>query len=239
MSTGSQLTLSLALAASAVVAQTLQFDAASVKRADRCFMQNKIDPGILTLNGFPLTVALAEAYGVKMDQIAGPSWLEADCFSINARLPEGAARDQVPAMLQALLKERFKLAAHKESHPAPGYALVVDKSGPKMKPSDPDSPEIGKVAFGMGSSGMMKGSTRISVLVRTLSRSLHAPVEDLTGLEGPYDIDLSWTPDGVEDRQGPDIFTAVRESLGLRLEPRKEQVITLVIDHIERVPVEN
>jgi uncharacterized protein (TIGR03435 family) len=84
-------------------------------------------------------------------------------------------------------------------------------------------------------------------------------VQDVTGLKGTYDIDLSWAPDPALERSGPyagafadahpnadlppsppaDLFTAIRESLGLRLEPRKEPVEVLVIDHIERVPTEN
>jgi uncharacterized protein (TIGR03435 family) len=76
-------------------------------------------------------------------------------------------------------------------------------------------------------------------------------VHDFTGLPGTYDIDLSWTPDPAFERTGeahpadppvnakPDVFTAIRESLGLKLEPRKEPVETLVIDHIERVPTGN
>jgi uncharacterized protein (TIGR03435 family) len=62
-------------------------------------------------------VVLKEAFNVKMDQIAGPSWLDEDCYAIVAKIPEGATRDQLPAMFEALLVERFKLAAHKESRP--------------------------------------------------------------------------------------------------------------------------
>ena len=78
---------------------------------------------------------------------------------------------------------------------------------------------------------------------------------DFTGLKAKYDIDLSWAPDPAFERSGPnaavhsdpapspgptgDLFSAVRESLGLKLEPRKEPVGVLVIDHVERVPTEN
>jgi len=231
-----------------------RFEAASVKPADRCSMEHSIDPSIVGLNGYPPRPVLAEAFNVKMDQIVGPSWLDADCFAIVAKMPEGATRDQVPAMLQALLVERFHLAAHKESHTSAGYALVVDKNGPKLKAADPDSPKSGQVTFasGPGVSGI-KGSTTMAVLVRNISRSLHSPVEDLTGLKGKYDIDVSWAPDravvplgadaaaaaSLPTGAAADIFTALRESLGLKLEPRKEQVETLIIDHIERVPTEN
>jgi uncharacterized protein (TIGR03435 family) len=87
------------------------------------------------LKGDPLKPILMEAFQVASDRIVGPSWLDEDCFEIFPRMPEGATRDQVPAMLQALLAERFKLAAHKKERPRSVYALVVDKDGPKFKQS--------------------------------------------------------------------------------------------------------
>ncbi len=116
-----------------------KFEVASVKRMDRCEFNTSIDPGSVTLKGVPLKAVLMEAFKVKSDQIEGPSWLDTDCFEITAKMPEGAARDEIPARLQALLAERFKLAVHKEDRPSTGYALVVDKNGPKFKESDPSS----------------------------------------------------------------------------------------------------
>jgi uncharacterized protein (TIGR03435 family) len=225
-------------------------------------MENTVDPGMIALHGDPLNVVLMEAFKVKMDQIIGPSWLDADCFVIDARMPEGATKDQLPAMLQALLVERFKLAVHKESRPRPGYALVVDKNGPKLKASDPSSgaASSGRISFGstLQSKGI-KGSITMASLAHFLSLSVAGPVEDLTGLKGKYDIDLSWALDPAFERPDPyaisyaathpnaeyppaptaDLFTSIRDSLGLRLEPRKEQVEMIVIDSIERVPTEN
>jgi uncharacterized protein (TIGR03435 family) len=230
--------------AGSLAAQQPRFEAASVKHTDQCGVGKSIDPSMIRLEGFPLRLVLAQAYSVKMDQIVGPSWLDEDCFSIVAKMPEGAARDQVPAMLQALMVERFHLTFHKESRTSPGYALMVDKNGPKFKESDPNSPTAGQVRFASGpGAGGIKGPITMALLVRNISNALHSPVEDLTGLKGRYDIDVSWVPDRtMEDASssdGANIFTALRESLGLRLERRKEKVEVLVIDHIERVPTEN
>jgi len=186
---------------------------------------------------------------------------------LTARMPEGATRGQLPAMLQALLAERFKLVAHTETRIRPGYALVVDKNGPKFKESDPSSAAVraGQIRFGAGpGASAIQGALTMAMLARQLSTRLDGPVQDLTGLKGRYDIDLSWVPDRSVERMGrfaqisaethpestdvqaglPDaptanIFTAMRDSLGLRLEGRKEPVETLVIDSIERVPAEN
>jgi uncharacterized protein (TIGR03435 family) len=94
-------------------------------------------------------------------------------------------------------------------------------------------------------------------LAHRLSTTLGAPVQDLTGLKETYDIDLSWgEPDAENDaatthsssadsRAGlpaaatDNIFTSIRDLLGLRLEPDKQQVEVVLIDHIERVPTAN
>ncbi|MGA3019485.1 MAG: TIGR03435 family protein [Bryobacteraceae bacterium] len=266
--------LASAIALSAISAFAAQnapdqpkFEVASVKRADQCLFDSSVDPGSVVLKGFPLKLVLTEAFKVKTDQIVGPSWLDEDCFEIVAKMPAGATRDQLPAMLQALLVERFKLAAHKEDRPSAGYALVVDKNGPKCKESDPNSNFMGahrgQMALRFGGGGI-KASMTMAGLASYLSGRGYGPVQDFTGLKGKYDIDLSWAPDPAFERPGPyaaasaaaransadggdvlpaaptaDMFTAVRESLGLRLEPRKQQVEILVIDHIERVPTAN
>jgi uncharacterized protein (TIGR03435 family) len=246
---------------SSIGAEQPRFEAASVKPTDRCNVENSVDPGMIRLNGDPLKVILREAFSVKMDQIVGPSWLDSVCFAIVAKIPEGATKDQIPAMFQALLIERFKLAAHKESRIRQGYALLVDKNGPKFRESDPTSDSAGTVRFGAapGSSGF-KGAMTMASLARHLSPRLDGPVEDLTELKGKYDIDVSWVPDRSFEPMGRyaeeyaathpnaeaslptggrDIFTAFRDSLGLRLERRKLQIEVVVIDHIERIPTEN
>ena len=240
-----------------------KFEVASVKRTDRCFAGNNvIDPESVILKGLPLKAVLREAFKVPMDRIEGPSWLDTDCFEISAKIPEGATSDQLPAMYQALLTERFRLAAHKEDRPRPGYALVVDKGGPKFKEDDPNTNFMGAgrsgmVMFGAFGHGAVKGVRTMAALAANLSTEGYGPVQDLTGLTGKYDIDLSWTRDPdfaprdpaasaatppVADTpaaSGADLFAALRDQLGLRLERRQMQVQFLVIDHVERVPTEN
>ena len=241
-----------------------KFEVSSVKRAEQCGGRNSIDPGSVTFTGVPLKGVLMEAFQVKMDQIEGPSWLETDCYEISARMPEGAGREQLPVMLQALAAERFKLVAHKEDRARSGYALVVDKGGPKVKEDDPKtnfmrSPNGRQLmAFGFAGHGLLKGVMTMATLASNLSRQGYGPVQDATGLSGKYDIDLTWTPDkgfepGAVDATAAaatpagaeiaapeaSLFSALRESLGLKLERRSVQVQFLVIDHIERIPTEN
>jgi uncharacterized protein (TIGR03435 family) len=75
-----------------------------------------------------------------------------------------------------------------------------------------------------------------------LAESLDRPVSDATGLQGGYEISLTWVPDdgpAASDGVGGSIFTAVQEQLGLRLEPQKASVEMLVVDRAEKVPTEN
>lgn len=78
---------------------------------------------------------IALAYNLKPYQVSGPDWLATTRFDIDAKMPEGASKDAAPAMLQALLKERFKLTAHPSSEEQPVLALVAAKNGPKLKPA--------------------------------------------------------------------------------------------------------
>jgi uncharacterized protein (TIGR03435 family) len=216
------------------------------------------------LIGVPLKPILVEAFKVRRDQIEGPSWLDSDCFDISAKIPEGAPAEQLPDMLLALLTERFKLVAHKEDRLSSGYALVVDKGGPKFKEDDPKTNfmgagHAGQMFIGAFGRGALKGVMTMASLARYLSGRGYGPVQDLTGLTGRYGIDLAWAPNpeyeprpleptasaatppsaGTPAAPEADLFAALRESLGLRLDLQTVPVQFVVIDHIERVPTDN
>ena len=74
-------------------------------------------------------------------------------------------------------------------------------------------------------------------LARALKRPAGMEVVDRTGLEGLYDIEMTWRKD--ENSDGPDFTTALQEQLGLKLEPSRAPVETVVVDSAERVPTEN
>ena len=164
-------------------------------------------------------------------------------------------------MLQALLADRFALKVRNVTKEGSVYLLVVGKNGSKMqdaKPSaahqlaGPDSGGItGVIALDRGSGGGTKAmatSVNIPYLARYLSQVLRRPVLDKTGLTGIYDFTLDFVPDvgatpvstGSDDNtlpadpDGAPIFTAIQQQLGLKLDPGKGPVETLVIDHVER-----
>jgi uncharacterized protein (TIGR03435 family) len=136
----------------AAIAQTpsakLVFDVATIKPAP---MPNPADIASgkmrvgMSVNGsrvdigfFSLEDLIRTAYKVQGFQISGPNWLAMQRFDIQAKMPDGANKDQVPEMLQALLADRFKLALHREGKEQSVYEMVVAKGGLKIKESDPD-----------------------------------------------------------------------------------------------------
>ena len=93
-------------------------------------------------------------------------------------------------------------------------------------------------------------------IVKALSGQLGRPVVDATGLKGKYDINMTWTIDlawvmesaGMRDRipdlpdsgpNGPTLIHAVRDQLGLQLISKKGPGEIVVVDHVEKVPIEN
>jgi uncharacterized protein (TIGR03435 family) len=150
-----QTSAALLLIASTAFAQTpaapLAFDVASVKLGaiDQAKIMagqqhvglkvegNRVDIGISSLSEL-----IGMAYKVKYYQIQGPDWLgpTGQRFDILAKLPEGATKEQVPEMLQALLADRFKLTLHRTSKETQVYALIIGKNGLKMKETPPDVP---------------------------------------------------------------------------------------------------
>jgi uncharacterized protein (TIGR03435 family) len=156
------------------------------------------------------------------------------------RLRELAEGDRIRTALQTLLAERFGLKFHRETKTVPGFALLVAKGGFKLTAvPGSDGPSMRyndrKLTAKRASMG------RVAVF---LEDQLNQPVADLTHVEGFFDFGLEWSPDELrgpapsDSPQGPSIFTALREQLGLKLESQKVPVETLVVDSAER-PSEN
>jgi uncharacterized protein (TIGR03435 family) len=94
-----------------------------------------VDASQVKYNNLPLIDLIAIAYNVKLSQISGPGWMNDELYDIVATLPAGASKDDIPAMLQTLLKDRFKLGVKRETKNQPVVALVVAKGGPKLNPA--------------------------------------------------------------------------------------------------------
>jgi uncharacterized protein (TIGR03435 family) len=104
----------------------------------------KVDDQRVDIGYFTLAQLITYAYKMKAYQVTGPDWMKSAHWDIEATLPEGANKDQVPEMMQALLADRFKLVIHHSSKEMPILALEVGKNGVKMASSPPDPPPTDK-----------------------------------------------------------------------------------------------
>ena len=149
-------------------------------------------------------------------------------------------------MLQPFLAERFQLKFHRETQVRPVYQLVVAKGGLKLKPSPPAAAgEASQPKMRMKRGELSAQRFPMPLLVQWLSLHAGRTVVDKTGAAGTYDFELQWSndpgsasaPGGQEESaQGtsPSLFTALQEQLGLKLEPAKGPVETLVIDNVQK-----
>jgi uncharacterized protein (TIGR03435 family) len=178
------------------------------------------DPTRFAVTNYPISSIIQIAYGVGNYQVSGPVWIDEERFTIAAKVPEGATKEQLKLMLQNLLKERFKLTAHFARKDVAGYQLVVAKGGPKLIASagDPNqNADPGKAAefkmkldregypelpLGRNSSMAISGDRArwrfadesMDAFARTIAEQMiRQPVMDATGLTGKYDFVMSFS----------------------------------------------
>jgi uncharacterized protein (TIGR03435 family) len=225
------------------------------------FVATNVTLGILVSGAFggdvplpPNRVVLPAAWA---DSTSAPR------FDIEAKTSRDLKGQEFLAAVRQLLADRFKLVVHHEMRELPIYTLVMDRAdrgpGPRLKRSEVDCTDPGErgaknpdgtAKCGLrGRAGSASGRQTIPVLANLFTNivSDHRPVEDRTGLQGTYEFQIDWklevagsadSPSGPFDANAVSIFTAVREQLGLRLEPGKQQLDVLVVDRVEH-PTEN
>jgi uncharacterized protein (TIGR03435 family) len=247
----------LAIAGAAVAQDRPAFDVAVIKPNVSGELRQTIllEPGgRLVDRNVTLTDLIYQAYGLRFDgQLRGaPSWAARDRFDVDAKAEGAAGMDRAQLMLQGLLAERFGLAVHRETGSVQVFVLkVVDRSKLKAaSPGDCEPPPKGICGGFRAGPGKFTGR---AVSMERLARFLSGPrtgrlVTDATGLSGAFDLMLEWTPDAgptaagfdaaALDPNGPSIFTALREQLGLTLESTTGSMDVVVIDQVHK-PTEN
>ena len=193
-------------------------------------------------------------FGIHVRQIVGaPAWFESEKYDLLATPDvEGQPNhDQIRGMMQKLLADRFQLKFHRDKKELSVYAIVVTKGGSKLTKSESDSQLPGLFFRGLGNLPA-RNATMGEFAGLLQSAVLDKPVVDQTGLAGRFDFTLKWTPDefqfsglGIKPAAPadnadapPDLFTAMQQQLGLKLESTKAPADVLVIDHVEK-PSEN
>jgi uncharacterized protein (TIGR03435 family) len=253
------------------------FEVVSVKpnkSGDQRVMIQMPPTGRFTATNIAVRMLLRQAYDVQDFQIVGgPNWLASDRFDIVAKTPEGmTGPEQIRLMLRAMLGDRFKLAAHVETREMPIYSIVVarpdGKLGPKLSaakvdcearfaaarrggppPSFPEPGQPVECGFMMAPGNMNVGGMPMAELARALSPQVGRIVVDKTGLQGRYDFQMTYAPEGrgfgpgpgpggaeppPVDPNMPSLFTALQEQLGLKLDSERGPVDVVVIDRVEQ-----
>ena len=235
-----------------------EFEVATIKPAG-------LSPGLglnvtateLRAQSISLAGLITFTFELHLTQVSGlPGWAETEGYEIIAKLPQGGDPSdvQIRTMLKNLMQSRFGLSYHTERRELSVYAISIGKNGPagiKMVKNTTNGQRIG--AQGLGRT-VFSGITMSDFAAQLQLRVLDRPVIDRTGLTDRYDFTLNWRPDEFQFPRAnaaqrasavaagadalPDLFTAVQEQLGLKLDATKALTDVLVIDKVSK-PSEN
>ncbi|HEU0123028.1 MAG TPA: M56 family metallopeptidase [Bryobacteraceae bacterium] len=226
-----------------------QFEVASIRpsQAGGRGTHININNSQFTTRNTPLLTLIQYAYGMQDYQLAGvPDWAKERRFDITAKFDtaedlsdtarEGSRNERIRARVRNLLAERFQLVLREGKKDLPVYKLVEDRNGHKLKAAAEGGGSM-NVSQNNGSGTLQSDGFLLPGLAVTLSGILGRPVRDETGIGGRFSAELRWMGDDAA-AQGPTIFTALREQLGLRLESGKGPVVTYAIERAA-LPSEN
>ncbi|HUA61293.1 MAG TPA: TIGR03435 family protein [Verrucomicrobiae bacterium] len=209
-------------------------------------------PGVFTsgtrleANARTVTTLIMYAYSVRLDQVAQSRALDpfgGTFYDIDARAPGEKPPDagDFRRMMQSLLAERFQLKMHREMREMPVYEMVVGRNGPKFQEAAPEAdatPHYSASGRNWETTVQKMTMPELATLIEN-NGFVGRHVIDKTGLAGNYSIKLTYTPDippnhGTDNPGDIPIFNALVEQLGLRLEPAKATIETIVVDHLEK-----
>ena len=238
--------------------------------------RGRIQNGRLDIQNMPLKQIMEVAWEVNGDEMFAnaPKWLDTARYDIVAKAPIASSEteadiDTLRLMLQAFLKERFRMQVHFEDRPVSAFNLVAAK--PKLTKADPanrtgckegaaavakDPRDTNPLLSRLITCQNMSMAQFADLLQSLASGYVRSPALDMTGLEGSYDFTVNFTPNGLQagvpgavaatgegaaaDPNGAlTLPDAINKQMGLKLELVKRPVPVLVIDHIDEKPTEN
>jgi uncharacterized protein (TIGR03435 family) len=240
----------------ALVAQSPEFEAASIKlnrTGERLYYKSYSNR--FTARNMSAKLLMQLGWQTGASPISGAEdWFSSTGFDIEATTDHPVTWGQMQLMFRSLLARRFHLAFHRRTGEGAVYALVVSKTGLKIKPSPDQTPWTGDHPNEPGTTGatmdirqgrLSGDSVPLAMFINFLAGESSHPIINRTGLTGRYAIELNWTPfqaaptpgaeDALTDTSGASLFTAIQEQLGLKLEASKGPVETVVIDRVERL----
>ena len=214
-----------------------------------------VTPGGFVATNYTPRGLLQTAFSLRttLELVDLPQWGWDERFNITAKFPGAASVGEantsaMRAAVRTLLRDRFKLVAHRETRPQPVYLLVVERPdgrlGPGLRRStqtcvrgerSPDGRPCSAFTGPMtGAYGNSLGMDQVAIF---LGGAAQRRVVDRTGLTGMFDVDISFASSTLPPEEAakyPSLFTAVKEQLGLELKPDTAALEVLVVDSIER-----
>ena len=199
--------------------------------------------GQLMGTNMPVRMLVRMAHGVQDFQVVDlPDWAENGRYDVTAR---GVNETGEPfrARLRQMLVDRFAAQMTRGTRELPIYALVVNRPGtlgPSLKATTIEDCSVQGSGCGTSINNRVVRATAVEMasLSVTLAAFVGRTVIDRTGLSGRYDAQLSWTSDprgaAAPGDDGPSIFTAVQEQLGLKLDAQRGPVDVVIVSRLER-----
>jgi len=213
-----------------------------------------VTPGgcqVLT-KGTTMNDLIGFAYSMQPKQlINAPDWFDKDKFDITGQPDaEGIPNpDQMKTMMRKLLVDRFQLTFHKDTRVLSVYEIVVGKDGQKLTPTAVQGNLPSLFFRGINPADLVvRNATMVEFAGLMQSAVLDKPVVDHTGITGKFDFELKWTPDqgqfetfggikapATENADAPpDLFTAIQQQIGLKINSTKAPTDVMVIDKVEK-----
>jgi uncharacterized protein (TIGR03435 family) len=215
----------------------LQFEVASIKpnlslqpgggggpRGDRFAMRNANVAGLIQYAFRPTGGQL-----FSQQIIGGPEWIRTDRYDIEAKMSgsvPSVTSEQIRAMVQSLLEDRYQMKWHRETHELPVYDLVVAKGGVKMRRSADQSPIHSnqadlifdslaaratplprgaiRLAAGSDRSALVGNAVPVSSIVTLLQGQADRIVFEKTGITGLFDFDIEYSNEVAAPRAAND-----------------------------------
>jgi uncharacterized protein (TIGR03435 family) len=185
------------------------------------------------------------ATGLDDNRMSGaPGWIDNEMFDIDATTADRAdvkTAPQFQGLILSLLADRFQFKFHREQKEGQVFWLEVDKPGklgPALTLSAEDATPNMSVNGNSARTQMRVSRMSMTDISAGFNRQVGKPVVDHTDLKGFYDFQIEWSAEESPNGTSPSLFTVVKDQLGLKLQPAKGPVETVVIDKVER-PSEN
>ena len=236
-----------------------EFEVATIKPSDpsRPGWAIRVDgSGVFHTLNTTLNDLIKFAYDMHPKQVVNaPGWADTDKFDMEAKpdKPGMPTVNQMKAMLQKLLTDRFALMFHKDQRELSAYAITVIKGGLKIKKEENASIPVPGYG-GLPQRGFNARNTTLAEFASVMqAQFMDLPVIDQTGLgETRYSFVVKFTPDpgmrpfggaapppqaqagGTDPDAPPDLFSAMEQQLGLRMQKTKAPVEVMILDKVEK-----